>query len=405
MPVVKLNAKVGRHPGSGHGECFIWSRSLDKSVVAVDAGGAHAVGRAGGAQKPSILILSHDDNDHIGGAVSLILAAGSALKELWVPAEWAVLIKQIADSDGNNPVPNSAGSIDLEGLIESVAEQLVTVDNGTERPNDVEGSFLIDQLLLSRATETLGRWDITGSDFSRFTLSQGPNVLRVFYGARGLTEILKRVRNRAKALIDIFNVALDNSVKIRFFSIDLALSRQSKEWETAGRPGVVTLANASEVPYSMSIYVPPGLLHAYALTSITVQNRRALCTLLWSNSASPTGGQMIWSDSDGNWLDHSAPLGLGQVIATLTISSAPHHASANSSHDRIWAELAHAPSSLVMICAGGRSNQGYRNEYLRKKRQRCCTWCRPTSTHYQDVGAQVQTSGQASLLVSCFLSH
>src|SRR5699024_5766241 len=227
-----------------------------------------------------------------------------------------------------------------------------------------------------------------------------------------------------------------------------------------------TLANASEAPHWLAAHIPPGLPHTFALTRLTVQNRRALCTLLWSDHRAPDGGAVIWSDTDGRWLDHSSPLGLNRVISALQASSAPHHASANPAHDRVWTALGHAPDTLVMISAGGnkaqtyRSDyvnlqrrphctqsrptqtttaphhalqtpthdrvwtalvnapdtlfmisaggnkaQTYRSDYVNLQRRRCCTWCRPVSTTYQEVRASTGPAGAMRLHAACTSTH
>ncbi|GAB3606744.1 hypothetical protein GCM10027413_21530 [Conyzicola nivalis] len=394
-----LTAIVGPTPGPGHGECFIWTRGSDTAVVAVDAGGAASMGKHAGAHDPEILILSHDDSDHIRGAVELINTARSSLRELWIPAEWAILIKQIAETNQNALLPDNAITVSVGGLAASIAGQITTIAEGA-------GGNQLTPELLALAGTNLSSWAPSTFRPDRgFSIEEPPRKVGRWYGAKDLSEIVKRVRYRAKALIGILTAALANSVRIRFFSIDLALSSTSKTWETEGRPGTATLVNASEAPHALAVRIPPGLPYTYALTRLTVQNRRALCTLLWSNPSSPNGGTVIWSDTDGNWLDHSSPLGLDQVISTLSASSAPHHASANAAHNRVWTELSRASGKLIMISAGGQKGQSYRPEYDALKSRRCCTWCRPASTIYQEVKASSAAPGGMNLHNTCIGAH
>jgi hypothetical protein len=395
----ELIAIVGPKPGPGHGECFIWKRGSDDTVVAVDAGGAGSIGSYAGKQSPETLILSHDDRDHIAGAVNLINAAVASLRELWVPAEWAILIKQIAETNQSSLFPEDSEIVSVDSLAGSIGDQITSTDEDSEE-------ILLSIEILALARENLSSWDVTSSESEQgFSIIEMPNETKRWYGAKNLNEIIRRVRYRAKTLIKILTTALTNSVRIRFFSIDLALSSKSKKWETEGKPGTVTLSNASEAPHSLAVRVPPGLAYTYALTHLTVQNRRALCTLLWSDASTPSGGVAIWSDTDGNWLDHSSPLGFDQVMSTLSASSAPHHASANTAHSRVWTELQLAPDELIMVSAGGQKNQSYHPEYNALKSKRCCTWCRPTLATFQQVRASSTATSGMQLHNACIGKH
>lgn len=354
------------------------------------------MGTHAGSQGPEILVLSHDDHDHIRGAAGLIQTAAATLRELWVPVEWAILIRQIADTGQEHLLPDDGGTVSTGTLEEIIADQITTVVDA----DPLSGG------LLSLARANLSSWD--ASDFGPehgFTIAEPDELIGRWYGATDLEQIIRRVRFRARTLIAVLDTALRQDVRVRFFSIDLALASPGKEWETQGRPGTATLANAAEAPHWLAVRVPPGLPHTFALTRLTVQNRRALCTLLWGDRRAPDGGAVIWSDTDGRWLDHSSPRGLGQVISTLRASSAPHHASANPAHDRVWTELHRAPASLIMISAGGNKTQSYRSEYVNLQRRRCCTWCRPVSRTYQEVRASTGPAGAMQLHAACTGTH
>lgn len=397
----ELTAVVGPTPGAGHGECFVWSQ--DGRVVAVDAGGARSVGKYAGARKPEVLILSHDDKDHIGGAVALINSAKRALRQLWVPAEWAILIYQISRTTQATLLEAGGETVNVEEISDDIRRQVV------ELADAADGSVLTLGTLAS-AERNLSSWraDPSGSQ-QGFWMRQSSQQRRYWYGAKSLDEIIERVKKRAGALLRIFKAAHSNGVQLRFFSIDLALAdaRVGPAWETAnaGIPGIVTLANAVEAPHAVRVFIPAGLPQAYALTRLTVQNRRALCTLLWSEPNTPSGGVMVWSDTDGHWLKSLRPRGFSKVTVALAASSAPHHASGNSAHDEVWAELRSAPKDLVVISAGGQRNQLVRAEYNALKSSRCCTWCRTVSENYQEVRASMPTGGRMSLLQKCSRTH
>ncbi|MDI6023899.1 hypothetical protein QBL02_10125 [Leucobacter sp. UT-8R-CII-1-4] len=398
--VMKLTALVGKSRSPGHGECFIWSRSGSDCVIAIDAGGTKSVGKQAAKHSPQILILSHDDTDHIGGAVSLINAAKKSLTELWVPTEWAILMRQLSESDPEDPLPTKDITIDMESLLDEITEKLLASDQG-------EGLTLS---ILKRAEATLAGWTSSAGSHEdssiRFSFANDHEDRNGPYGAVNIDEILQRVKKRADALIAILKSALRRKIIIRFFSIDLALYQNQKDWEREGRPGVATLANASEAPAAANVYLPPGLPQAFAITRLSVQNRRALCTLLWDEKASLEQPVIIWSDSDGQWLDVQSPKGLAKVVESLVASSAPHHASQNPAHDRIWDELTLAPSSLLLVSAGGQHNQKNRKEYLNAGLHRGCTKCRTANPRaVQQVMVEVPSHGPARLSHTCHTSH
>lgn len=390
--MIDLRAIVGPGPGNGHGECFIWKRENDDKVVAVDAGGAASVGKYAGGKLPEILILSHDDLDHTRGAVPLIKAAKKSLKELWVPVEWALIMNQLADTTEETLFPDNVGTISFQNA-ESILYNLVTTNVGT-----TEGE--LSYAFLQRVEEGIAILEDTPRNPDDALPRSQAHLGRYYYGAKSLQEIIDRVVFSSTNLLKIFKAAHANKVLIRYFSIDLALSTSTKEWETAGNPGTVTLANATEAPYALALTMPTGLAYTYALIKLSVQNRRALCTLLWNDPNMPHGGTLIWSDTDGGWLNHSSPLGLNQVIQSLAISSAPHHGSNQPGHDRAWNELRNLSSPYVMISAGGQWNQGYRTEYVTLGPDRCCTRCRP---HHgiQEVRATIATTGTPTLHTTC----
>lgn len=387
----RLVAIAGPKAGTGHGECFIWGASTKDRAIAIDAGGTIESGQIAASFNPKILILSHDDSDHTGGAVTLIY--GADLEELWVPTEWAVLIKQLASTTQDTLFPAENEPVSPEQVRWLIAEQIVVDRGGNDEVLTLE--------LIRSAIHNVDSWrydslsDIDGSHRFRGRA----------YGARNWAKVIARVRARAHVIGPILNAALDRSVKIRFFSIDLMLSKSSKEWEHAGHSGEVTIANASLAPHSLAVTIPPGIQYSWALSRLSVQNRRALSTLLWTNQKNCKNSAVVWSDTDGNWLDHTSPLGFDAVVRSLSASSAPHHGSRNREHNRVWEELGNAPSSLVMIAAGGNWTQNpLRAEYTTLGKQRACTWCRMGLNTVQQVSAYF-SRGTMVLVDQCLQSH
>ncbi|WP_223144729.1 hypothetical protein [Mycetocola sp. JXN-3] len=373
---------------------------MDGAVVAVDAGGSKDAGKKAGKHGPQILVLSHDDKDHIQGAVELISAATGFLRELWVPVEWAILLRVVNETRRGSLLPESQESVSVSVVEEMIAAQVLE-ENSASADNSFPANFL------GQTSEIMDSWDnVQFTDPDGFSIIDENGEDTNWYGAKNLKEIIRRVKRRAKALIAIFETAKTHSVILRFFSIDLALSTASRSWETQGQAGTATVINGKETPLPLAVTIPPGLPNVYALTRVTVQNRRALSTLLWGdNNHSYPGGTTIWSDTDGQWLDHFSPLGLDRVVQGLAASSAPHHASANPAHDRVWQELRAAPSSMVMISAGGNRTQQYRSDYNNLGQQRSCTWCRTTQSTYQEVSAQYVSTHLAVLQNQCLGAH
>ena len=397
----ELIAIVGPSPGAGHGECFIWSRGVDRCVVAVDAGGAASVGKHAGAHGPSVLILSHDDHDHINGAVALIEAAQGSLRELWVPAEWAILLSQIAKTPQSALLDGSDSAVSVDALSGDIAVQILQTATGNgETPAFAD--------VLAAAYRNLASWRADPTDPNQgILIRDASRRAGGWYGARSVDEIIKRVRKRAGALLKIFIAAHERRVGVRFFSVDLARHAAALHSfrRSRGVNGKVTLVNAEEAPRALAVTVPPGLPYTYALTRLTVQNRRALSTLLWPAARSPRGGVIIWSDTDGDWLKDPGQRATKHLIRKLAASSAPHHASGNSAHNSVWDALRHAPGDLVVVSAGGQWNQSYYKDYTALQARRCCTWCRTGPAGYQEVRLSSTPGGRMVLQQACLHVH
>lgn len=395
MVQLELTAIVAPGAGTGHGESFLWQAAHHNQRVVIDAGGTNACGTAAAAFNPSILILSHDDKDHIGGAVNLINGASHSLQELWMPAEWSILIHQIANTDpviDNEELPDQIDLADVETRItRSLAEGEDELDPGPA--------------VVARAVANLESWAHQDhAHNANFTLL-GRNNHRYWYGATDLNEIVQRVRKRAVHLCKILEAAYTNNVARRFFSIDMAIHSRDRTWETNGRLRVVTIANAVEVEHWDAITIPPGILYSYALSKITVQNRRALSTLLWTNPNDLNQCVCVWSDTDGDWIRHIGPRGIDTVLSNSAGYSAPHHASNNPAHDRVWNTINRNKGKYAIICAGGQRNQGYRQEYVQLAASRSCTWCRPHGRQIRPVTLDLTNLQNPTLTIGCNQVH
>ncbi|MFD7869948.1 hypothetical protein ACFV3I_05565 [Microbacterium sp. NPDC059771] len=333
--------------------------------------------------------------------MALIEAARGALQEMWVPAEWAILLAQIAKTTQDALLDGGDTVVSVDAVSEYIRAKIVESaaegDGETPRLDDV----------LSEANRNIESWrEEPASSQKGILIREQSRRAGGWYGARSVEEIINRVKKRAGALLKIFNTAYANGVQPRFFSVDLARSGAAHGGRRQrGLNGTVTLVNADEAPRALAVTVPAGLPYTYALTRLTVQNRRALSTLLWSDVLMPYGGVLIWSDTDGDWLKDPGQGGFRKLTRTLAACSAPHHASGNTAHDAVWDELRHAPDDLLVVSAGGQWNQSYHKDYTALQARRCCTRCRNVSWNYQEVRLSSSAGGRMVLHQACLGVH
>lgn len=382
--LMSIGTGTGTHPGEAH----VWETidvdggSTQSQRVAVDLGLTLEMGNRVAILRPAILVLSHDDADHIGGFEGFKRGSGMKyLDEIWVPFEWCAVVSTLA---GLNRL--SATDVDL-----SDREDLSTVVDETiaELRQGAQDSGYLNEVEVEVED---GWWQ--QCDRAQASLAELQNKNKVLerigdflvcWGypdntdySKGLPkQVASRALKRAERIIAIFTDASLNNVKIRLFSVDLAEDRTQSPWLSAGTPGVATIANAREVSAPRHQLLRHDVYSLAAVLSLTIQNRRALSTLLWHDGAL-TGSAIVWSDSSGEWLDECAPFA-GSVI--FSISTAPHHGSCTASHDRVWVELnAHLGRSQgALVCAGGHPSQNncVRKEFLATpETRRACTRCR-----------------------------
>ncbi len=386
----------GPETTSFSGEALLWESVPGGSgdgmtelgdTVCVDVGLTREMGEEVAKRAPAVLVLTHDDADHIGGYRGFAATGLSSLRELWVPFDWGALAFTLAQ-----PTVLDANAPPVALLEGEVISRLVRA----RALNEEEAVFAVDELrnILAR------------------TSAQALEAIEILQRDAGLVELLGRILNsdgsypsqhrhipdrtaadralnRARVLMEILSSASRAGVKVRFFSVDYVTDRR-RSWEFAGTPGLATMLNAVEIGTPRhweegSIQFVGGLL------ALSIQNRRALCTLLWHNGAID-GGAIVWSDSSGEWLDSHDEF---EPIYRVSISTAPHHASENSSHDRIWDVMRPRLKGLLLLCAGGHQSQkGVRPEFGRHPEcRRRCTRCRHVrlpSRHAADVVAVVK---------------
>lgn len=308
---------------------------------------------------PDVVILTHDDQDHIGGAEQFFSSLGPYQKpgqrELWIPSEWALLVFSLMavsnpglsvvvdKSDG----PSGTAHISLPDLRDRIrGEQtngpiagLSVIGEGQD-PTDENAARKFAKLLRTfdlqdvalriRAVHELEGYI---GQLQHRIVNPDPDEDRKFWAGKA-RQVAARVVKRAVAILEILASAAKAGVRIRHFCVDVSPNRSRPPYLTSGRPGQLTIVNA--VPVSFSVpdmeSAAGSLLH---LSQLTIQNRRALVTFLWPTNEDSSDGVLIWSDSDG--VNAEADGLHGRTPWALTRwMTAPHHGSENIAHQPIW---------------------------------------------------------------------
>jgi len=374
---------VGGGDKAYSGEALLWEtptgRRIGRGRVAVDLGSGDYTGRVVAHHQPDVVVLTHDDGDHVGDWDAFARTGLRGLRELWVPAEWGTLLallevaplrsvagsggdgsdrrtdQSLRDSylgDGDRAYPNEwAATRDAQNRKEAV----------THHARSLKGD---DGFLTALAEHLRKQRDVGGAREGRAERWQGtPRVV----GERLLDSAVK-----------ISNILLDaraSGVWMRYFSVEKAMR------DGGLRPALglvprfaVTIANAHEVKPAHLLHRPSSDTLA-RLLALTVQNRRALAPVLWSERGGPT--VIVWSDTSGQWIRKIKDF--PDLLEHAIVTTAPHHGSDNGAHDRVWKAIKTmlARDETVVVCAGGEASQGLHPAFLLVPRlRRACTRCR-----------------------------
>jgi hypothetical protein len=395
------------------GECNLWttyahccSRARPPRVC-IDLGLANSgLGRQAAAFRPDILILTHADDDHIGGFGTFASSTLPPPYEVWVPYEWGLVHMALATSltrpqKGQDPVPPRTGDPVLTP--ESI-QAIESESNADKRP-------LPSVTVLTEESDSLPHID--GSDPGE----QGPSPYRpqqldptsaqlravaedveaVVTRERGETDRLERpaatgtpkavareIVKKAKKLSDILSWAEARQVRIRYFSTDAVRDAHTpRPWEWVGIPGIATVVNAIEVHISQALVQrAPEVL--YRLVALTSTNRRALVTFLWEGNypCAAVQGALIWSDSSGETCLVGAVTSEDLVPwPHVRVMTAPHHGSDNSAHGMVWrawqVERSHRGRALPVVISGGKPSARTATHFTDlSPLDRACTCCR-----------------------------
>jgi hypothetical protein len=345
---------------------------------------------------PEILILTHDDQDHIGGWSGFRSVGLPMLRELWVPYEWGVLIGVLADLDAE-----STGEQPATMEMTDLTEGAWGYEDERPRNNESDSIGHLAESAARRTRELLERSAVSerlGQLLKKLGAedSESPD----WRGTPG--QVAKRAASRSLRLAEILRDASQAGARVRYFSVDHAVRQGvARPWERFRHPETVTIANAIEVrlsaPYRRSLSTLAFLL------GLTIQNHRALCPVLWRHhSLDPAA--IVWSDSSGDWTQNFPDF--LHLMDRIAISTTPHHGSDNTAHDRAWRALTPflARSESIMVLAGGEHTQKrVRQDFLDLSHsRRACTRCRhesPEPARSHAVTAQVLPRRAASVLV------
>ena len=392
---IALGTETHKYPG----EALLWSTRAhcgSGKRVAVDLGRTKDMGQRVGADAPDLLILTHDDGDHIGGWTGFESGGLAQLTELWVPYEWGVLAAVLADG---LDAPNGPQETEVVTLEES-ADQVV--DPGDD---EVEDQLTTDTLRKAcdrsrRLEDEPERLRSLGRLLSRSTADA--NDPKDWRGTP--RQVATRAMVRASRICAILAASTAAGVRVRYFSVDhVNRGQRTDPWRRFPSQVPASIANAVEVYLRQRR--PQGLAGLAYLLQLTIQNRRALCPVLWE---CPHVGPsvLVWSDSSGEWA--TGDRDFARFAAEIPLATTPHHGSTNASHDDAWTFLAPLlrRSKTVLVQAGGESAQkGVRPEYLSlPKARRACTRCRhlnPEASRAQAVTAHVVAGTAAVVYGGC----
>lgn len=93
-------------PGKGlkgdtkwHGESWLWESADGRRRVVVDVGQAPSTGRRAALHRPEVVVLTHDDGDHVGGVWDFFAEYAEdrdlPRPELWLPVEWLLVVQSL----------------------------------------------------------------------------------------------------------------------------------------------------------------------------------------------------------------------------------------------------------------------------------------------------------------------
>lgn len=363
--------------GKWPGEAILWN--VDGSVAAVDLGANEATGTHVATQHPRILLLTHDDDDHIGGWDGFAAEANRMQRwpeEIWMPYEWGALAIAAASTR-----PATAGTQPARATPDGVFEELgidkwtvVSRREGHDTGDDRGGSVL-DTIDWDAAHKQVAALGDSGELAEHVEAVLDPEK-EEFEGIGTRREVAERAVDSVQKILRIIGDVHRSSAAVKLFSIEHAKrDPEPQPWFAEGLQGLITVPNGRKVEPA-SLTAAATVQHLAMLYTLSIQNRRALTALLWTCCCVHSNKAMAWSDSSGEWVidgELEVPTGL------MALATAPHHGSAKVDHTDAWTAMWGADPDLVLVAAGGQYNQQVNGAFLAAPHeQRACNRCRHT---------------------------
>ncbi len=402
------------------GECIFVERLADQRRVQrsaiVDLGrGSGRAGQWAADKNPDIVVLTHDDDDHIGGWQEFHRGL-IGRPELWIPADWFFVVlarRAWLSHSGVREQDGGQSAINPEGVTSALHGDHLSPPVGPLIAENEDGMDDFDAIL----KEPLG----PPSEKQRKELAAAIGELRErgnakagIAGLRSLRDtndaLADRANKRSTAIAQIISDARHANLRIRWFDIDRAFDRAMPPWTTEGEPGLMTLVNAREIqPVLRTVFQPATTL--FLMLRLSIQNSRALVSFAHSDD-SPSNwypddsGFLIWSDSDGT------TAGVGSCVKNLVpwcftgMMTAPHHGSTAKSHDQIWQErdrIEKYTGSVVRVVNANNQRPTTDRLYTVPDTLRGCTKCgiETRNPRWFELGATYTSSAGWCMLNSC----
>jgi hypothetical protein len=348
--------------------------------ILVDAGERGSALRGKLCRPVDVLLMTHNDWDHVGGAPDLLRSG--LISEVWLPYDWYLLysagmnlVDALRDGDDLTAVAHEA-----LGRVTSAVELLRHYLEDRERLDELNDSPPVHRHVLGWLDEA---FESLNSGIGAEVVIRAQHAIGDRWigdarlTAQGVTSDGARSRRaratRARATVRPVDAVLWWDGPTRWFSIDHASANPRTTdlpWEREGLPGEFTIVNAQEVP-ARRLPPPPTTADAYALLAalyqLTIQNRRALVAL----GHTPFGcGHVLFASDSAFEFDQLAD----HVVPWPAIGAAVglHHGSAGEAHDHVYEHF----DGTVLARSGSRPVRRTHSRFTRTPPEcRGCTWC------------------------------
>lgn len=406
-------------PASGLGESIRYS-CFGREVL-IDIGNPRAeIWQKHPAVEWDVVLLTHNDGDHIGDASSFFLH--SQVREVWLPYDWHLLFQSLEDLAAHGPVDIEVLSSTtlFDEVLSTVREHREALESDAQLGDGRGGAWPVgdrdvprprtslDYLLrVLRATRgALSTWQPSQWDHLELAMSwigQDSTVARGLTGRRvGPRRLKDRSVPTVTAMDAIYSACWAGRVNaVRWYSVDAASAHPTRAghspWELAGDPSLLTVVNAWGVKPPTAT-PPTSLAAAFGRVVVayllTIQNRRALVSM---SACSVGTSTCLFSSDSGFEFNRST---VSKVLVDVPwsrvgASVGMHHGSAEADHDHLFAQL----QGLDVVFGRSGSNKRLHPAFLAPPDdKRGCTWCK---THGTATGALRTTDRDVVILGPC----